>query len=202
VVSYHRTRRSRSALAYGEHSTAAAEQPSTGSYTTNRDATAAGSVPLKPHQLRFTLDVLTRRSVVLKVNYGDGTTWQRTVTRNHTFNLIHRYPRTRSSYFFVSLRDHAGYLNVSGIGPFRGPPPGPRTRYCAYEAEGKGGTLSATTSLTCSRAEKLFSALSPQFPPKLSGYRCRPGGLPPAWSDVNTITCTSGPRTFVFTSNR
>ena len=35
----HRTRRSRSALAYGEHSTAAAATTSPGSYTTNGDAT-------------------------------------------------------------------------------------------------------------------------------------------------------------------
>ena len=39
MVSYHRTRRSRSALAYGSHSTATAETTSTGSYTTNGDAT-------------------------------------------------------------------------------------------------------------------------------------------------------------------
>ena len=39
VVSYHRTRRSRSALAYGEHSTAAATTTSPDSYTTSGDAT-------------------------------------------------------------------------------------------------------------------------------------------------------------------
>jgi hypothetical protein len=39
VVSYHRTRRSRSALAYGSRSTTAAETTSTRSYTTNGDAT-------------------------------------------------------------------------------------------------------------------------------------------------------------------
>ncbi len=161
---------------------------------------AAGSAPLRPHELRFRLDVFTRRPAVLKVDYGDGTTWHHTVTGNHTFNLIHSYPPTRSFYFFVSLRDKVGYLSVSGVGPFRGPPPGPRPRYCGYEAAGKGGTLSATALLTCSAAQKLFSALSPRG--KLSGYRCRNSGLPPAWSDVNVITCTSGLRSFVFTSNQ
>jgi len=39
VVSYHRTRRSRSALAYGSRSTATAETTSTGSCTTSGDAT-------------------------------------------------------------------------------------------------------------------------------------------------------------------
>jgi hypothetical protein len=39
VVSYHRTRRSRSALAYGSRSTTAAETSSTRSYTTLRDVT-------------------------------------------------------------------------------------------------------------------------------------------------------------------
>ena len=39
MVSYTRTRRSCSALAYGSRSTAAAEKTSTGSYTTSRDAT-------------------------------------------------------------------------------------------------------------------------------------------------------------------
>jgi len=39
VVSYHRTRRSRSALAYGSRSTATTETNSTGSYTTSGDAT-------------------------------------------------------------------------------------------------------------------------------------------------------------------
>ena len=39
MVSYHRTRRSRSALAYGSRSTTAAENTSTGSYTTTGDAT-------------------------------------------------------------------------------------------------------------------------------------------------------------------
>jgi hypothetical protein len=41
VVSYHPTRRSRSALAYGSRSTATTETNSTGSYTTSGDATAA-----------------------------------------------------------------------------------------------------------------------------------------------------------------
>ena len=39
MVSYHRTCRSRSALAYGSRSTATAETTSTGSYTTSGDAT-------------------------------------------------------------------------------------------------------------------------------------------------------------------
>jgi len=160
---------------------------------------AEGSVPLKPHQLRITVDVSTRRPALLKVEYGDGTSWQRTVRGDRTFNLVHSYARTRSSYFLASLRDKVGYLGITGEGPFRGPPPGPRPRYCAYEATGKGGRLSATTSLTCSEAQRLFGALSPRG--KLRGYRCRERGLPPSWSDTGVITCTSGPRTFVFTSN-
>jgi hypothetical protein len=160
---------------------------------------AAGSLPLKPHQLRITVNVFTRRPALLEVEYGDGTSWQRAVSRDHTFDLIHSYADTRSSYFLATLRDKAGYLGITGEGPFRGPPPGPRPRYCTYEAEGKGGRLSATTSLTCSEAEKLFSALSPHA--KVRGYHCRESGLPPSWSDTGVITCTSGPRTFVFTSN-
>ena len=46
MVSYHPARRSRSALAYGSRSTATAETTSTGSYTTNGDATEMGSRPL------------------------------------------------------------------------------------------------------------------------------------------------------------
>ena len=42
MVSYHRTRRSRSALAYGPRSTTATQTTSTGSYTTNGDATMSG----------------------------------------------------------------------------------------------------------------------------------------------------------------
>ncbi len=48
MVSYHRTRRSRSALAYGSRSTAAAETTSTGSYTTSWDATAPQSFYAAP----------------------------------------------------------------------------------------------------------------------------------------------------------
>lgn len=159
---------------------------------------AAGPVPLKPDQLRFTVFVSTRRPAELRVFWGDGTHWQRRVTRNRTFNLVHAYPRRSTSYFLVTLRGKAGYLGVSGVGPFRGPPPGPRTRYCAYIQEGKGGVLSASESLPCSTAKKLFAT---DTRGKVRGYRCHEAGLPPAWSDAAIETCIDGPRAFVFTTN-
>lgn len=160
---------------------------------------SAGPVPLKQHQLRIEVNVGTRRPAVLEVDYGDGTHLQRAVSRSETLDLVHAYARTGSYYLVVSLRDRAGYLSVEGEGPFHGPAPGPRTRYCAYESSGKGGTLSATESLTCSMAQKLFSSIAAGG--RVRGYRCRNSGLPPAWSDVGVETCTRGTRAFVFTSN-
>jgi hypothetical protein len=62
VVSYHRTRRSRSALAYGEHSTAAAATTSTGSYTTKRDATSGSERTSQRTSDRLEARVLAERS--------------------------------------------------------------------------------------------------------------------------------------------
>lgn len=53
MVSYHRTRRSRSALAYGSRSTAPTEN-STGSYTTSGDATNAEVTATTVEQPGFT----------------------------------------------------------------------------------------------------------------------------------------------------
>jgi hypothetical protein len=64
VVSYHRTRRSRSALAYGSRSTATAQKTSTGSYTTSGDATLQQNAVTadKPWLLAESGDPRTRRS--------------------------------------------------------------------------------------------------------------------------------------------
>lgn len=159
---------------------------------------AAGSIPLAAHQLRLEIVVFTRRGAVLRVDFGDGTHWQREVTPgNRTINVVHDY--RPGDFLLATLRDKNGYLAAEGEGPLRAPTPGPRTRYCGRVTEGKGGTLSATPSLTCAAARKLFASISPRG--KLSGYRCRQSGLPPEWSDVGLYTCTSGYRALVFTSN-
>lgn len=159
---------------------------------------AAGSTPLAPNRLRLEVVVFAPRAAVLRVDFGDGTHRQRDITRgNRIVNVVHDYKP--GDFLLVTLRDKDGYLAAEGEGPLRAPTPGPRTRYCGRVTEGKGGTLSATPSLTCAEARKLFAAVSPRG--KLNGYRCRESGLPPEWSDVGLYTCTSGSRAFVFTTN-
>src|SRR5258708_1248077 len=159
---------------------------------------SAGPAPLKQDELRLTIDVAATRPGVLRVEWGDGTYWQRTVTRSRSFDLTHPYRRTETYYLLVSLRDKVGYVAMEGVGPFRGPAPGLRARYCRYEAWGKGWTLAASESLTCVAAQKLFSAYRREG--KLVGYRCRESGLPPYGSDVGVETCVNGSRLFVLTS--
>src|SRR5436309_9794502 len=53
--------------------------------------TAAGAVPLGPHALRIYMNVSTPRPAVLRVDFGDGTHWQRTVTRSQFLNVVHSY---------------------------------------------------------------------------------------------------------------
>ena len=161
---------------------------------------AAGSVPLGPHQLRIYMSVFSDHPAVLRVDFGDGTHWERKVAANRrgkSVDVVHSYAPTRHAFLLVTLRDKAGYLAVEGEGPFRAPLAGPRTRYCAYEAEGKGGTLTATKSLTCAKAERLYAAYRRN---KLRGYRCRGYGLGPLGSDVGVESCTNGGRAFVYTS--
>jgi hypothetical protein len=159
---------------------------------------AAGSIPLAPGRLRLEIVVFAPRAALLRVDFGDGTHWQREVMPgNRTVNVVHDY--RPGDFLLVTLRDKDGYLAAEGEGPLGAPTPGPRTRYCGRVTEGKGGTLSATPSLGCAEARKLFAAISPRG--KLSGYRCRESGLPPEWSDVFLDTCTRGSRALVFTSN-
>lgn len=161
---------------------------------------SAGSVPLRPHQVRIYINVFTPRPAVLRVDFGDGKHWQRAVAasrRGDNFNVVHSYAPTPDAFLLVTLRDKSGYLAVEGEGPFRAPLAGPRTRYCTHEGDGKGGTLSATTSLTCAQAERLYSALRRN---ELRGYRCRSYWLGPYGSDVGVESCTSGNRAFVYTS--
>jgi hypothetical protein len=160
---------------------------------------AAGSIPLRQDELRLTIDVDAGRQEVLRVDWGDGTHWQRPVAGSRSFDLTHAYARTRAYYLLVSLRDTVGYVAVEGVGPFRAPAPGPRARRCRYEDWGKGWTLSASEALTCAQAEKLFSEYRRRG--KLAGYRCRSSSLPPFGSDVGVETCVDGPRLFVLTSN-
>ena len=161
---------------------------------------AAGSVPLGPHQLRIYMNVFTDHPAVLRVDFGDGTHWERTVAakrRGEEVNVVHRYAPTPRAFVLVTLRDKAGYLAVEGEGPFRAPLAGPRTRYCSYERDRKGGTLTATESLTCAEAERLYSSYRRG---KLRDYRCRRYGLGPSGSDVGVESCRNGGRTFVYTS--
>ena len=158
---------------------------------------SAGAVPLKQDELRLTIDVSGRQSDVLRVDWGDGTSWQRAVGRTRSFDLTHSYVRSHTYYLLVTLRDRVGYVAVEGVGPFRGPAPGPRARRCRFEAWGKGWTLSASEALTCAEAQMLFSAYRRG---KLVGYRCRSSWLPPYGSDVGVETCVSGSRLFVLTS--
>ena len=165
--------------------------------------TAAGPVPLKPHQLRLHINFSAPHEAVLRVDFGDGTHWQRTVTQQTpAVDVVHTYAPTPHAFLLVTLRDKTGYLAVEGEGPFRAPLNGPRTRYCAYIADGKGGTLSATTSLSCATAERLdarYASSWPGHPPP--GYHCSHSGLPPWGSDTEVDTCTNGSRAFVYTSN-
>jgi len=166
---------------------------------------AAGSVPLGPHAQRIYINVFTPRPAVLRVDFGDGTHWQRAVAvkpGGENVNVVHSYAPTSHAFLLVTLRDKSGYLAVEGEGPFRAPLAGPRTRYCTYIADGKGGTLSATKSLPCATAEQLYSSYNSNYPHGAPhGYHCRESGLPPWGSDVNVVSCTSGTRAFVFTSN-
>ena len=161
---------------------------------------AAGSVPLGPHQLRIYMNVFTDHPAVLRVDFGDGTHWERAMAANRRgvfVNVVHRYAPTPRAFLLVTLRDKAGYLAVEGEGPFHAPLGGPRTRYCSYEEDGKGGALTATESLTCANAERLYAAYRRSA---LRGYRCREYGLGPSGSDVGVVSCTNAGRAFVYTS--
>jgi hypothetical protein len=117
--------------------------------------------------------------------------------------VVHTYEPTPNAFILVTLRDKAGYLALEGIGPLRAPLSGPRTRECAYIGEGKGGRVSATPSLPCAQAERLYRHYASNYPPgNPRGYRCRSYGLPPWGSDAGVTSCTSGARAFVFTSNQ
>lgn len=160
---------------------------------------SAGPVPLKQDELRLTIDAIGRQSDVLQVDWGDGASWQRALGQTRFFDITHSYVRTHTYYLLVTLRDQIGYVAVEGVGPFRGPAPGPRARRCRYEAWGKGWTLSASEALTCAEAQQLFSVYRRRG--ELVGYRCRSSGLPPYGSDVFVDTCVNGSRLFVLTSN-
>ena len=164
--------------------------------------TAAGPVPLGPHALRIYMNVYADHPATLRVDFGDGTHWQRSVAakpRGEFINVVHSYAPTPHAFILVTLRDKAGYLAVEGEGPFHAPLAGPRTRYCSYVSNGKGGTLTATPSLSCAEAKRLFSRYV--YPGgKIHGYRCRAYGLGPYGSDVGVESCTSGRRAFVYTS--
>jgi len=159
---------------------------------------AAGPIPLKQNELRLTIDVSGMRSDLLRVDWGDGRSWQRALGRTQSFELTHAYARGKTYYLLVTLRDAAGYVAVEGVGPFHAPVPGPRARRCRFENWGKGWTLSASRALTCAQAQRLFSIY--RRGGKLVGYRCRSSGLPPYGSDVGVETCVKGPRLFVLTS--
>ncbi len=161
--------------------------------------TAAGPVPLGPHALRIYMNVWTPRPAVLRVDFGDGAHWQRAVPRGQSqfFNVVHGYAPTENAFILVTLRDKTGYLAVEGEGPFRAPLPGPRPRYCSRVTNGKGGWLTATTSLTCTEAERLFAESETSHP---HGYRCVETGLGPWGSDTGVYTCRRGTREFVYTT--
>jgi len=166
---------------------------------------AAGPVPLRPHQVRLHMDVFTRYPAVLRVDFGDGTHWQRSVKPGEpAIDVVHTYAPTPDAYILATLRDKTGYLAVEGEGPLSVPLQTPRTRYCTTIAAGKGGTLSATATLSCADAERLYAhyrevSAGAQGAP--SGYHCDASGLPPYGSDIGVETCTNGTRAFVFTSN-
>ena len=163
---------------------------------------SATRVPLQPHQLRVHISFGAPAPAVLRVDFGDGSHWQRSVTPSPaSVDVVHTYAPTPRAIILVTLRDKTGYLALEGIGPFRAPVAGPRTRYCAYIADGKGGRLSATPSLTCAQAKALFARVTyPHGSPP--GYRCRTVGLPPWGSDAGVTTCTNGARAFLFTTNQ
>jgi hypothetical protein len=159
---------------------------------------AAGPVPLKQDQLRLSIDVSGGRSDILRVDWGDGTSWQRALRGVHSFELTHSYARAHPYYLLVTLRDAVGYVALEGVGPFQSPAPGPRARRCRFEDWGKGWTLSASRALTCAQAQTLFASFRRDG--TLVGYRCSSGWLPPYGSDVGVYTCVKGPRLFVLTS--
>ena len=159
---------------------------------------AAGSVPLRQDELRLSIDVSGGRSDVLRVDWGDGTSWQTSLGGAVSFELKHSYARSRTYYLLVTLRDAVGYVAVEGVGPFQAPTPGPRARRCQFEDWGKGWTLSASKALTCPEAQTLFNAYRRRG--KLAGYRCSSGWLPPFGSDVGVYTCVKGASLFVLTS--
>jgi len=160
---------------------------------------SATPLPLKQDELRLTIDVTVTRASILRVDWGDGSHWQRSVVRSGSFDVTHEYLHAQTYYLLTSLRDSVGYSAIEGVGPFQRPSPGPRARYCRYEAWGKGWTLSASRSLPCAMAQKLFSAY--RQGKKLVGYRCRASGLPPYGSDTFVETCVDGSRLWVLTSN-
>jgi len=160
---------------------------------------SAGPVPLKQDELRLTIDVALTRPSTLRIDWGDGSHWQRSVVRSRSFDVTHEYVDEQTYYLLASLRDSVGYSAIEGVGPFGRPSPGPRARYCRYEAWGKGWTLSASESLPCAVAQRLFTAY--RKGKKLVGYRCRASGLPPYGSDTFVETCVDGSRLWVLTSN-
>jgi hypothetical protein len=159
---------------------------------------SAGSVPLKQDELRLSINVSGRPADILRVAWGDGTSWQRALGGAGSFELTHSYARTHTYYLLVTLRDLVGYVAVEGVGPFEAPPPGPRARRCRFEDWGKGWTLSASEALTCAQAQTLFASFRRSG--KLAGYRCSDGRLSPYGSDVGVYTCVNGSRLFVLTS--
>lgn len=167
---------------------------------------AAGAVPLGPRQQRIYMNVFATRPAVLRVDFGDGAHWERAVPANpngERFDVVHSYAATTHAFILVTLRDKTGYLALAGEGPFRAPLAGPRTRFCAYESDGKGGTLTATPALSCAKAGRLYSGYN-RTPYRVHstyrGYECRASGLPPWGSDVGAVSCTRGSRAFIFTS--